>query len=78
MLRQRIVGSSAERAHLIIVDMRDMLRTLPLAAAMLAFFYVPPAPAQEETIDWVGDYQQAIQEAKRTNKPIFLEFRCEA
>ena len=32
----------------------------------------------EETIDWFDNYQKALAEAKRTNKPIFLEFRCEA
>jgi hypothetical protein len=29
-------------------------------------------------MDWLDDYQKALQEAKRTHKPIFLEFRCEA
>jgi uncharacterized protein YyaL (SSP411 family) len=38
-----------------------------------------PAFAQdEETIDWLDNYDKALAEAKRTNKPIFLEFRCEA
>jgi hypothetical protein len=31
----------------------------------------------EETVEWFGDYKQALAEAKRTGKPIFLEFRCE-
>ncbi|MDQ2900881.1 MAG: hypothetical protein M3Y07_13940 [Acidobacteriota bacterium] len=34
--------------------------------------------AQDETVDWLDNYKQAIKEAKRTRKPIFLEFRCEA
>lgn len=34
--------------------------------------------AQDETVDWLDNYKQAIEEAKRTQKPIFLEFRCEA
>lgn len=34
--------------------------------------------AQQEGIDWLDNYQKAIEEAKRTQKPIFLEFRCEA
>jgi uncharacterized protein YyaL (SSP411 family) len=37
-----------------------------------------PAPAQENRIFWYTDYKEAIQEAKRTGKPLFLEFRCEA
>jgi hypothetical protein len=36
-----------------------------------------PLFSQEETLDWLDNYKQAIQEAKRTNKPIFLEYRCE-
>lgn len=46
-----------------------------VAAAMLlsgALF------AQEEGIRWLDNYAQALGEAKRTGKPIFLEFRCEA
>ncbi|MDQ6663425.1 MAG: hypothetical protein M3Z23_03425 [Acidobacteriota bacterium] len=34
--------------------------------------------SQDETVDWLDNYKQAIKEAKRTQKPIFLEFRCEA
>ena len=37
-----------------------------------------PAVAQEDTVDWLDNYPKALAEAKRTNKPIFLEFRCEA
>lgn len=31
----------------------------------------------DETVEWLGDYKQALAEAKRTGKPIFLEYRCE-
>jgi len=59
--------------------MRSFMCTLAAAIAGLVAFCVVPTRAQEEdTIEWLGDYQQAIQEAKRTHKPIFLEFRCEA
>ena len=34
--------------------------------------------AQSDEIAWFSDYGQAVQEAKRTGKPIFLEFRCES
>ena len=37
-----------------------------------------PAAAQDDTVDWLDNYSKALAEAKRTNKPIFLEFRCEA
>ncbi|MCC6393853.1 MAG: hypothetical protein IT167_24865 [Bryobacterales bacterium] len=35
-------------------------------------------PAQDEGIPWFDNYKAALQEARRTRKPIFLEFRCEA
>lgn len=31
-----------------------------------------------ESVKWLGDYQEALAESKKTGKPIFLEFRCEA
>lgn len=34
--------------------------------------------AQDDRIDWISSYSDAIREAKQTHKPIFLEFRCEA
>jgi hypothetical protein len=48
------------------------MRLLPalLVGAALTF-------AQEEAVPWLDNYAAAIQEAKRTGKPIFLEFRCE-
>jgi hypothetical protein len=36
------------------------------------------SPAQEDGLTWLGDYREAIQQAKQTQRPIFLEFRCEA
>jgi hypothetical protein len=37
-----------------------------------------PVIAQEEGINWLSSYSAALAEAKRTGKPIFLEFRCES
>jgi hypothetical protein len=37
---------------------------------------VAPSLAQDE-IRWLDNYDEAIREAKRTEKPVFLEFRCE-
>jgi len=34
--------------------------------------------AEDNIIHWLGDYGEALREAKQTQKPIFLEFRCEA
>ena len=36
-----------------------------------------PLLAQDDGIHWLDNYGEAIQEAQRTQKPIFLEFRCE-
>jgi len=49
-----------------------MIRLIALAA-----LFVPVVFAQE-SIDWLSDYHQALTVAKAVNKPIFLEFRCEA
>jgi hypothetical protein len=34
--------------------------------------------AEDNFINWRTDYRAALQEAKQTQKPVFLEFRCEA
>lgn len=54
------------------------MRTVGFQIVLLVVLFVVPTWAQDETIDWLDNYQKAIEEAKRTNKPIFLEFRCEA
>ena len=50
-----------------------MLRLLLLAA-----FYAPVAFAQEQFVDWLTNYREALTVAKAAKKPVFLEFRCEA
>ena len=54
--------------------MRDWGLQAMLAGMVLSA--VIPAFAQDE-IQWLDRYSDAIREAKRTQKPIFLEFRCE-
>lgn len=44
----------------------------------LALLATSALTAQDEGIPWLDNYQAALREAKRTQKPIFLEFRCEA
>ena len=46
-----------------------------LLACLVCLFC--PAPAQVDRLDWLSDYDEAIREARRTQKPIVLEFRCE-
>ena len=55
--------------------MRTLVTTAPIVFVCLALSL--PLFAQEETLDWLDNYKQAIAEAKRTQKPIFLEYRCE-
>ena len=50
-----------------------------IAAALILSILARPAFTQsQEGMRWLDNYQQALAEAKQTNKPIFLEFRCEA
>lgn len=49
-----------------------MLR-IAAAAALMAL-----SVAAQDSIRWFGNYEEAREEARRTGKPIFLEFRCEA
>jgi hypothetical protein len=50
-----------------------MIRLLALVALLSA-----PVVAQEQFITWHTNYREALKEAARTQKPVFLEFRCEA
>lgn len=60
--------------------MRMQKRDLAVRAllACVVWSAARPSPAQDGRIDWISNYSEAIREAKRTHKPIFLEFRCEA
>lgn len=44
----------------------------------LAALFAPVVFAQEQFIDWLTNYRQALTVAKAAKKPVFLEFRCEA
>ena len=34
--------------------------------------------AEDDKLFWYSDYKEGLAEAKKTGKPIFLEYRCEA
>jgi len=53
----------------------ELLSSTVLACVLLAG--ASPSLAQDDEIRWLDNYREAIQAAKRTQKPIFLEFRCE-
>jgi hypothetical protein len=36
------------------------------------------ARGDDHFVNWGADYGAALREAKQTQKPVFLEFRCEA
>jgi hypothetical protein len=48
--------------------------------ALLATLLLPAAAfgqeAEDGIIGWFDNYDDAMAEAKKTGKPIFLEFRC--
>ena len=50
------------------------MKRLIVLVALLAH----AAFSQDQFIDWLSDYRQALTDAKAANKPVFLEFRCEA
>jgi hypothetical protein len=60
--------------------MRIRERRLGLYAllACLPAFVTVPLQAEDNEINWLGSYRDALRQAKESNKPIFLEFRCEA
>lgn len=56
--------------------MLDLRLSRAFALCLFSFQGVPLL-SQNQGIHWFGSYEEAIREAKRTQKPIFLEFRCE-
>jgi hypothetical protein len=42
----------------------------------LFFLLTGALAAQTDEIYWFDNYKEALQEARKTGKPIFLEFRC--
>ena len=55
-----------------------LLKVLGLTILGASFGVTGVISAQDggEMIEWLRDYDAALDEAKRTGKPIFLEFRC--
>lgn len=48
------------------------------SALLACTIFAVSLPADDEGIDWLVSYPEALARAKKTGKPIFLEFRCEA
>ena len=45
--------------------------------AVLALLTCSIASA-DQYVEWRTNYQEALQEARQSRKPLFVEFRCEA
>lgn len=48
-----------------------------LLASVVILSFAAALSAQDDMIYWIDNYPEAIQEARKTGKPLFLEFRCE-
>jgi hypothetical protein len=55
-----------------------MRHPLLLLWAILAGAIGVSLAAQDDSINWLGSYREALRQAKETGRPIFVEFRCEA
>jgi len=51
--------------------------TFPALLACAAWSVATPLFSQDDRIYWLNNYPEALREARQTQKPIFLEFRCE-
>jgi hypothetical protein len=45
---------------------------------LLLLSFAAPLFAGDDSIPWLGDYREALRQARETRRPIFMEFRCEA
>ena len=51
---------------------------LCLGLVCIAGSLAGPLRADDNEINWLGNYPEALQLAKQTRQPIVVEFRCEA
>ena len=60
----------------------NWIRLAPVVLASLVSLSLSEVVAEsvivqdEETLEWMDDYDEAIALAKKTGQPVFLEFRC--
>lgn len=65
---------------------RNWIRLAPVVLASLVWLSLCGEDSQvvakttivqdDETLEWLDDYDEAIALAKKTGQPVFLEFRC--
>lgn len=68
------VRASAARAKPRLAWAAGPLRWLALSVAAGALCAV--SASAKQAVTWIESYEEALAEARRTGKPIFLEFRC--
>jgi hypothetical protein len=68
------MAASGEPAHAVTIQ---MLRKISLPSLVLFLLISFPVRPEDDTLDWLSSYKAAIEEARRSHKPIFLEYRCE-
>ena len=77
---ERMRASSLRIPDLLSGKGRGRFRSVAWSCAVLcAIFSVLPfggSVAAKEAVAWIESYDEALSEARRTGKPIFLEFRC--
>ena len=57
---------------------RQLTLGLHLLLAGALWLAAGPLAAQDDKLFWFSNYKEALEEARKTGKPIFLEQRCEA
>ena len=57
--------------------MRRFLFLLSILLAALLGHVLQAQPDDNDAVEWLDNYQEALKQAKATGKPIFLEYRCE-
>lgn len=70
----RAEAANEQRSHGLVRSIVTMRFAVILLLSFAALAQTKPA---DDEIVWLDNYQAALQEAKKTGKPIFLEYRCE-
>jgi hypothetical protein len=53
------------------------MRKFLVPAGLACVVWFAAAQSEDDSLYWYNNYRDAVREARRTGKPIFLEYRCE-
>ncbi len=56
--------------------MRLAVSSFTSTLLLLGALWPAPGLVAQDTVAWLESYEAALEEAQRTGKPIFLEYRC--